>query len=155
MVRDRAGHRHLRYQQNHVGTHRSDDGGKTWTEITESLPTDFGFACAVQPHERDTFFTTVLDGGHGRTMPDGKAAVWRTRDAGTTWERLSNGLPQENAYLGILREGMTTDTHDEFGLYFGTSTGQLFASTDEGASWTEIASYLPSITSVEAAVVDA
>ena len=70
------------FQQNHVGTHRSDDGGKTWTEITEGLPTDFGFACAVHPHDRDTFFTTVLDGGHGRTMPDGALAVWRTRDAG-------------------------------------------------------------------------
>ena len=143
------------YQQNHVGTHRSDDGGRTWTEITEGLPTDFGFACAAHPHDRDTFFTTVLDGGHGRTMPDGKAAVWRTRDAGGTWERLSDGLPQRDAYLGILREGMATDTLDEPGVYVGTSTGQLFASTDGGDSWTEIASYLPSITSVEAAVVAA
>jgi photosystem II stability/assembly factor-like uncharacterized protein len=143
------------FQQNHVGTHRSDDGGKTWTEITEGLPTDFGFACAIHPHDRDTFFTTVLDGMHGRTMPEGKLAVWRTRDAGASWERLSNGLPQKDAYLGILREGMATDTHDQFGLYFGTSTGQLFASTDEGETWTEIASYLPSINSVETAVVDA
>ena len=143
------------FQQNHVGTHRSDDGAKSWTEITEGLPTDFGFACAIHPHDRDTFFTTVLDGMHGRTMPGGKLAVWRTRDAGGSWERLSNGLPQQDAYLGILREGMATDAHDEFGLYFGTSTGQLFASTNEGDSWTEIASYLPSITSVETAVVDA
>jgi photosystem II stability/assembly factor-like uncharacterized protein len=143
------------FQQNHVGTHRSDDGGKTWTEITAGLPTEFGFAAAVHPHDRDTFFTTVLDGGHGRTMPDGRLAVWRTRDAGGLWERLSNGLPQKDAYLGVLREGMATDAHDEFGLYFGTSTGQLFASTDEGDSWSEIASYLPSITSVETAVVDA
>jgi photosystem II stability/assembly factor-like uncharacterized protein len=143
------------FQQNHVGTHRSDDGGQTWTEITEGLPTNFGFACAVHPHDRDTFFTTVLDPGHGRTMPDGAVAVWRTRDAGGSWERLSNGLPQQNAYVGVLREGMAADTHDKFGLYFGTSTGQLFASTDEGDSWTEIASYLPAINSVEVAVVDA
>jgi photosystem II stability/assembly factor-like uncharacterized protein len=143
------------FQQNHVGTHRSDDGGKTWTEITEGLPTDFGFACAVHPHDRDTFFTTVLDGGHGRTMPDGALAVWRTRDAGASWSRLGNGLPQKDAYLGILREGMATDTHDAFGLYFGTSTGQVFASIDEGDTWSEIASYLPSIASVEVAVVDA
>ena len=143
------------YQQNHVGTHRSDDGGQTWTEITEGLPTEFGFACAVHPHDRDTFFTTVLDPDHARTMPEGKAAVWRTRDAGSSWERLGNGLPQENAYLGILREGMATDTHDDFGLYVGTSSGQVFASTDEGDTWTEIAGYLPSIASVEAAVVDA
>ena len=143
------------FQQNHVGTHRSDDGGQTWTEITEGLPSDFGFACAIHPHERDTFFTTVLDGGHGRTMPDGAVAVWRTRDAGSSWERLSNGLPQRNAFVGVLREGMATDTHDEPGVYFGTSTGQLFGSTDEGETWTEIASYLPAINSVEAAVVDA
>lgn len=143
------------YQQNHVGTHRSDDGGETWTEISAGLPTEFGFAAGVHPHDRDTFFTTVLDPGHGRTMPDGKAAVWRTRDAGGSWERLSNGLPQENAYLGILREGMAIDTHDEPGVYIGTSTGQLFGSNDEGKSWTEIAGYLPSITSVEVAVLDA
>jgi photosystem II stability/assembly factor-like uncharacterized protein len=143
------------FQQNHVGTHRSDDGGHTWTEITEGLPTEFGFACAVHPHDRDTFFTTVLDPGHGRTMPDGKLAVWRTRDAGSSWERLGNGLPQESAFLGILREGMATDTRDDFGLYVGTSTGQVFASIDEGDSWTEIASYLPAIASVEVAVVDA
>jgi photosystem II stability/assembly factor-like uncharacterized protein len=143
------------FQQNHVGTHRSDDGGQTWTEITEGLPTSFGFGCAIHPHDRDTFFTTVLDPGHGRTMPDGALAVWRTRDAGSSWERLANGLPQKDAYLGILREGMATDSHDDFGLYFGTSTGQVFASIDEGDSWTEIASYLPQINSVEAAVVDA
>ena len=88
-------------------------------------------------------------------MPDGKAAVWRTRDAGASWQRLGNGLPQQNAYLGILREGMATDTRDEFGIYFGTSTGQVFASIDQGDSWTEITSYLPSISSVEVAVVDA
>ena len=143
------------FQQNHVGTHRSDDGGQTWTEITEGLPTNFGFACAIHPHDRDSFFTTVLDPGHGRTMPDGAVAVWRTRDAGGSWERLSNGLPQQNAFVGVLREGMATDTHDEPGVYFGTSTGQLFASTDEGDSWSEIASYLPPINSVEVAVVDA
>ena len=143
------------YQQNHVGTHRSDDGGLTWTEISAGLPTEFGFAAGVHPHDRDTFFTTVLDPGHGRTMPDGRAAVWRTRDAGSTWERLGNGLPQENAYLGILREGMAVDTHDEPGVYIGTSTGQLFGSNDEGDTWTEIAGYLPSITSVEVAVLDA
>ena len=143
------------YQQSHVGTYRSDDGAQTWTEITEGLPTEFGFACVAHPHDRDTFFTTVVDPGHGRTMVDGKAAVWRTRDAGASWDRLSTGLPQQNAYLGVLREGMAADTHDEVGLYVGTSTGQVFASIDEGDTWTEIASYLPSITSVEVAVVDA
>src|ERR671935_105508 len=104
--------------------------------------------------DRDTFFVVPLDPGHGRTMPDGKAAVWRTRDAGSSWQRLDNGLPQEDAYLGVLREGMTNDGYDEPGLYFGTSTGQVFASADEGESWTQIADYLPGISSVEVAVVE-
>jgi|SRR5436190_8510079 len=142
------------YQQNHCGMHRSDDGGNTWTEITEGLPSDFGFAAAAHPHDRDTFYVVPLDPGHGRTMHDGKAAVWRTRDAGSSWQRLDRGLPQEDAYLGVLREGMATDAADDPGLYFGTSTGQVFASVDEGDSWSEIASYLPGISSVEVAVVD-
>jgi len=142
------------YQQNHVGMHRSDDGGKSWTEITDGLPTEFGFAAAVHPHDRDTFYVIPLDPGHGRTMPDGKAAVWRTRDAGSTWQRLDQGLPQRDAHLGVLREGLAIDGYDAPGLYFGTSTGQVFASADEGESWSEIASYLPAISSVEVAVVE-
>ena len=142
------------FQQNHVGMHRSDDAGHTWVEITEGLPTEFGFAAATHPHDRDTFYVVPLDPGHGRTMPEGQAAVWRTRDAGESWQRLGHGLPQQDAYVGVLREAMAMDSYDAPGLYFGTSTGQLFASTDEGESWTEIASYLPGISSVEAAVVD-
>ena len=142
------------YQQNHVGMHRSDDGGKTWTEITEGLPSEFGFAAATHPHDRDTFYVIPLDPGHGRTMPDGKAAVWRTRDAGSSWQRLDKGLPSENAYVGVLREGMAIDDHDTPGLYFGTSTGQLFASADEGESWSAISGLFPGITSVSVATVD-
>jgi photosystem II stability/assembly factor-like uncharacterized protein len=141
------------YQQNHVGTWRSDDGGHTWNEITEGLPSDFGFACSAHPHDRETFYTIPLDPGHGRTMHDGRASVWRTRDAGSSWQRLGNGLPDHDAHLGVLREGMTADSQDDFGLYFGTSTGQVYASTDEGDSWSEIASYLPSISSVKVATV--
>jgi photosystem II stability/assembly factor-like uncharacterized protein len=95
-----------------------------------------------------------LDPGHGRTMPDGRAAVWRTKDAGSSWERLANGLPQENAHLGVLRQGMTGDTYDVPGYYFGTSTGQVFASADDGEHWSEIESYLPAISSVEVAIID-
>ncbi len=142
------------YQQNHVGMHRSDDCGQTWTEITEGLPTEFGFAAATHPHDRETFYVIPLDPGHGRTMIDGKAAVWRTRDAGSSWEKLAKGLPQEDAFVGVLREGMANDTHDVPGFYFGTSTGQVYASADEGESWSEIASYLPAISSVEVAIVD-
>jgi photosystem II stability/assembly factor-like uncharacterized protein len=142
------------YQQNHCGMHRSDDAGESWVEITEGLPTDFGFAAAVHPHDRDSFYVIPLDPGHGRTMPDGKAAVWRTSDAGASWTRLDQGLPQQNAHVGVLREGLAIDSLDVPGLYFGTSTGQLFGSTDEGESWTEIAGYLPAISSVEVAVLE-
>ncbi len=142
------------YQQNHVGVHRSDDAGQSWTEITEGLPGDFGFAAAVHPHDTETFYVIPVDGGHGRTMHEGKATVYRTRDAGSTWQPLRNGLPQVDAHLGVLRQGMTIDKHDTPGLYFGTSTGQVFASVDEGDTWTEIASYLPSISSVDVAIVD-
>ena len=141
------------YQQNHVGMHRSDDAGQTWTEITEGLPTEFGFAAATHPHDRDTFYVIPLDPGHGRTMPDGHAAVWRTRDAGSSWQRLDEGLPARDAYVGVLREAMAIDSDDDPGLYFGTSTGQLFASTDEGDTWAQIADYLPPISSVEVATI--
>jgi photosystem II stability/assembly factor-like uncharacterized protein len=142
------------YQQNHCGMHRSDDGAQSWTEITDGLPTDFGFACATHPHDRDTFFVVPLDPGHGRTMLEGRAAVWRTQDAGSSWQRLERGLPQDGAFIGVLREGMAIDSHDDPGLYFGTSTGQVFASVDGGDNWDEIAAYLPSISSVEVAVLD-
>ena len=142
------------YQQNHCGMHRSDDAGRSWTEITEGLPVDFGFAAAAHPHDRDSFYVIPLDPGHARCMPDGRAAVWRTRDAGSTWRRLDSGLPQRDAFLGVLREGMAIDDLDTPGLYFGTSTGQVFASADEGDTWNEIASYLPGIASVEVAVLE-
>ena len=141
------------YQQNHVGMHRSDDGGHSWTEITEGLPTEFGFAAAAHPHDRESFYVIPLDPGHGRCMPDGHASVWRTSDAGSSWRQLDNGLPARDAHIGVLREGMAIDSLDVPGLYFGTSTGQIFASRDEGESWDEIAAYLPAISSVEVAVL--
>ncbi len=141
------------YQQNHVGMHKSVDGGQSWTEISDGLPSEFGFAAAAHPHDRDTFYVIPLDPGHGRVMPDGQAAVWRTSDAGDTWQKLVNGLPQHDAHLGVLREGLAIDTLDVPGLYFGTSTGQVFVSADEGENWSEIASYLPAISSVAVAVI--
>jgi photosystem II stability/assembly factor-like uncharacterized protein len=153
LVRSRADGDRM-YQQNHVGMHRSDDAGKSWTEITEGLPTEFGFAAAAHPHDRDTFFVIPLDPGHGRTMPDGRAAVWRTQDAGSSWRRIDRGLPQSDAHIGVLRQAMAGDTSDVPGYYFGTSTGQVFASADDGESWAEIASYLPPISSVDVAILD-
>ncbi len=134
--------------------HRSDDCGHSWVEITDGLPSEFGFAAATHPHDRDTFYVIPLDPGHGRCMPDGHAAVWRTRSAGESWERLDRGLPHRDAHLGVLRGAMAIDRDEAPGIYFGTSTGQLFASIDEGESWSEIAGYLPPIWSVESVVVD-
>jgi photosystem II stability/assembly factor-like uncharacterized protein len=141
-------------QQNHVGVHRSDDGGHSWSEITDGLPSEFGFAAAAHPHDRDTFYVIPLDPGHGRCMPEGRAAVWQTRDAGENWQRLDRGLPQRDAHLGVLRGALAIDREEVPGLYFGTSTGQLFASDDAGGSWSEIAAYLPPIWSVEVATLD-
>jgi photosystem II stability/assembly factor-like uncharacterized protein len=142
------------YQQNHVGMHRSDDGGHSWVEITEGLPSEFGFAAAAHPHDRDTFYVIPLDPDHARCMPEGRAAVWRTCDAGESWQRLDDGLPQRHAHVGVLRAAMAIDGYDVPGLYFGTSTGQLYASADEGESWTELAGHLPPIWSVEVATLD-
>jgi hypothetical protein len=142
------------YQQNHVGMHRSDDAGATWTEITEGLPTEFGFAAAAHPHDRDTFHVIPLDPGHGRTMPDGRggglADEGRGLELGASRERPPAGerAPRRPA------PGMTGDTYDTPGYYFGTSTGQVYASADDGERWSEIASYLPAISSVEVAIVD-
>jgi photosystem II stability/assembly factor-like uncharacterized protein len=87
-------------------------------------------------------------------MPEGHAAVWRTNDGGRTWQRSADGLPQDHAYLGVLREAMAVDALDPVGVYFGTSTGQLYGSRDEGLTWRLVADNLPSIWSVEAAVLD-
>lgn len=143
------------YQQNHCGMYRSEDGGRNWESIEAGLPSTFGFPSAVHPRDPDTLFLLPLNGDSvGRYMPEGKAAVWRTRDAGATWQALRNGLPQENAYFGVLRQAMATDPLDPFGLYFGTGSGELYASADEGENWTRIAEHLPTISSVETLVVE-
>jgi photosystem II stability/assembly factor-like uncharacterized protein len=144
------------YQQNHCGMYRSDDGGRTWESIEAGLPSSFGFPAAVHPRDARTLFLLPLNGVEaGRFPPDGKAAVWRTRDGGDTWEARREGLPQENAFFAVLRQAMATDRLDPAGVYFGTNSGSLFASADEGDSWQEIAQHLPTILSVETLVVDA
>jgi len=143
------------YQQNHCGVYRSDDGGRQWTDITPGLPSQFGFPLVVHPHDPATIYVIPLNGDdRGRHMIDGSAAVWRSRDRGQSWQRLTSGLPQQGAYLGVLREAMTVDPLEPAGIYFGTSTGQVFASADEGENWTLAADYLPPIWSLEAAVVE-
>jgi photosystem II stability/assembly factor-like uncharacterized protein len=141
------------FAMTHVGAYVSSDGGASYEEITEGLPSDFGFAAAAHPYDRDTAWMIPVDPQHGRYMHDGHCAVWKTSDAGSSWQRLDDGLPNEGAYLGVLREGMATDALDTPGVYFGTTTGQVFASADEGRTWAEIADYLPGIASIEVAVV--
>jgi photosystem II stability/assembly factor-like uncharacterized protein len=147
------GGEHL-YQQNHCGVYRSADGGRQWEEITSGLPSEFGFPMAAHPRDPKTVWTIPLNGAdRGRYMPDGSAAVWRTHDGGDSWIRSGEGLPQRDAYVGVLREAMAVDGLDPVGVYFGTSTGQLFGSADEGRTWRLIADNLPPIWSVEVAVL--
>jgi photosystem II stability/assembly factor-like uncharacterized protein len=142
------------YQQNHCGMYRSDDSGDSWQSIEAGLPSSFGFPAVAHPRDPETLFLLPLNGDTaGRYVPDAKAAVWRTRDAGAGWQSLRHGLPQENAFFGVLRQAMAADRLEPVGVYAGTSTGTLFASADEGESWTAIAQHLPAILSVETLVV--
>ncbi|MDX1540577.1 MAG: exo-alpha-sialidase [Geminicoccaceae bacterium] len=143
------------YQQNHCGMYRSDDGGMKWVSIEDGLPSSFGFPAAGHPHDPETLYLLPLNGDVlGRYVPDGRTAVWRTRDGGRSWQALRDGLPQENAFFGVLRQAMATDRLEPAGVYFGTNTGTLFASADEGESWTCIAQHLPPVFSVETLVVE-
>jgi photosystem II stability/assembly factor-like uncharacterized protein len=144
------------YQQNHCGMYRSDDGGRHWDSIEAGLPSTFGFPAAVHPRDPATLYLLPLNGDiAGRYVPDARAAVWRTRDGGDRWEDLREGLPQENVFFGVLRQAMATDRLEPAGVYFGTNSGSLFASADEGESWRCIAQHLPLISSVETLVVEA
>jgi photosystem II stability/assembly factor-like uncharacterized protein len=142
------------YAQVHWGTVRSDDGADTWVDITAGLPSDFGMVIAAHPRNADVAYVVPLVSGEFRTPPEGKLRVYRTADAGATWEPLSKGLPQQRAYMGTYREGMAIDRLDPAGLYLGTNTGHLYASTDEGDSWTLLTADLPPISSVNVAVLE-
>jgi hypothetical protein len=142
------------YQQNHEGMYRSDDGGLNWIDIgTGKLPTQFGFPIAVHPHQPDTIYLAPEESDQYRVSIDGKFVIWRSRDAGETWEALTNGLPA-HAHLVVLRGAMATDTLEDAGVYVGTSTGQIFHTRDNGDSWSLLADFLPPIYSLETAVVD-
>ena len=136
------------YMQNHHGVFRSNDDGRSWDDITEGLPSGFGFPVAVHPGDSDTLFVLPLSEWGGRTPLEGKATVWRSRDAGAGWEPMRAGLP-DNAFFTVLRQAMATDRADSAGVYFGTNSGSVFASFDAGETWQEIARHLPTVLGVE------
>jgi photosystem II stability/assembly factor-like uncharacterized protein len=150
-----AGRPETLYQQNHCGMYRTDDGGRSWREIGDGLPSTFGFPIGAHPRDPDTAWLVPLNGDdRGRFAPDAALAVWRTRDGGSRWERHGDGLPQHDAYLAVLREAMAVDSLDPAGVYIGTSTGQLYASADEGRSWRPVVEHLPPIWSVDVVAFD-
>lgn len=143
------------FLQNHWGLYRSDDWGDTWHDVANGVPSDFGFAMAVHPHDADTAYIIPLESDEFRIVPDAKLRVYRTRDAGESWQPLAHGLPQRDAYETVLRDGLAADAHDPAGIYFGTRSGKLFASGDDGDSWRCLADGLPPILCVKTAVVGA
>jgi photosystem II stability/assembly factor-like uncharacterized protein len=141
------------FLQNHHGVYRSDDAGSTWQSIADGLPSDFGFAMAVHPHRPGVIYTFPITADGLRFPPDHRCRVYRSEDAGATWTALSDGLPSEPFYPAVLRDALTVDDADPAGIYFGTRSGEVYASADEGDSWRQIAAHLPDVLCVRAAVL--
>ncbi|MDX1644470.1 MAG: hypothetical protein R3244_08960, partial [Thermoanaerobaculia bacterium] len=141
------------YMQFHGGVYRSDDGGSRWIDIGSGsgLPADFGFPIVADPHDSDRAFVIPLNSDQDRVTPDGALRVYETRDGGRSWEPLGDGLPERHAHATILRQAFCHDGAKPLGLYFGTRTGELFASTDDGLSWGQLAAHLPPILAVRSA----
>ena len=137
------------YMQKHWDVMRTDNAGDTWHEISGNLPSDFGFVVHVHAHEPETIYVVPIKSDSEHYPPDGKLRVYRSRTGGNDWEALTNGLPQEHAYVNVLRDAMTVDSLDPCGVYFGTTGGQVYASNDAGDNWTAIVENLPSVMSVE------
>ena len=137
------------FMQKHWDVMRSDDGGENWREVSGNLPSDFGFPIAVHAHEPDTIYVVPILSDSLHYPPEGKLRVYRSRSGGEEWEALTNGLPQENCYVNVLRDAMAVDTADPCGIYFGTTGGQVYASNDSGDNWQAIVRDLPAVLSVE------
>lgn len=137
------------YMQKHWDVMRSDDGGDNWHEVSGNLPTDFGFPIDVHAHEPETIYVVPITSDAHHFPPDGKLRVYRSRTGGNEWEALTNGLPQQDCYVNVLRDAMAVDTLDSCGIYFGTTGGQVYVSSDSGDNWTPIVHDLPAVLSVE------
>ena len=137
------------FMQKHWDVMRSDDGADTWHEVSGNLPTDFGFPIGIHAHEPDTIYVVPIKSDSEHFPPEGKLRVYRSRAGGNEWEPLTNGLPQKDCYVNVLRDAMAVDSMDSCGIYFGTTGGQVYASADEGDHWAPIVRDLPAVLSVE------
>ncbi len=137
------------FMQKHWDVMRSDNAGELWHEVSGNLPTDFGFVVDVHAHEPDTIYVVPIKSDSEHYPPDAKLRVYRSRTGGNDWEALTNGLPQENCYVNILRDAMAVDSLESCGIYFGTTGGQVYVSPDGGDNWQAIVHDLPAVLSVE------
>jgi photosystem II stability/assembly factor-like uncharacterized protein len=137
------------FMQKHWDVMRSDDGGNRWHEISGNLPSDFGFPIDVHAHEPETIYVVPIKSDSEHYPPEGKLRVYRSRTGGNEWEALTNGLPQSDCYVNVLRDAMAVDTLDSCGVYFGTTGGQVYVSPDGGDNWSTIVHDLPPVLSVE------
>lgn len=143
------------FLQNHWGLYRSDDYAETWTDIANGVPSDFGFAMVMNPRNPNCVYIVPVESDEFRCTCDGRLRIYRTRNAGSSWEPLVRGLPQKGAHETVLRDGMTIDSFDPVGIYFGTRSGKLFSSNDEGRTWQKILDGLPPVVCIKSAVVEA
>ena len=137
------------FMQKHWDVMRSDNTGDSWREVSGNLPSDFGFPIAVHPHEPNTIYVVPIKSDSEHYPPEGKLRVYRSRTGGNEWEALTKGLPQSDCYVNILRSALAVDSLDSCGIYFGTTGGQVYASTDSGDNWKPIVRDLPAVLSVE------
>jgi photosystem II stability/assembly factor-like uncharacterized protein len=137
------------FMQKHWDVMRSDDGGDSWREVSGNLPSDFGFVVDVHAHDPETVYVLPIKSDSEHFPPDGKLRVYRSRTGGDEWEPLTEGLPQANCYVNVLRDAMAVDRLDECGVYFGTTGGQVYASPDGGDTWSAVVRDLPPVLSVE------
>jgi photosystem II stability/assembly factor-like uncharacterized protein len=137
------------FMQKHWDVMRTDDAGDSWREVSGNLPTDFGFPIDVHAHEPETIYVVPIKSDSEHFPLDGKLQVYRSRTGGNEWEALTDGLPQSNCYVNVLRDAMAVDGLDSCGIYFGTTGGQVYASPDAGESWKPIVRDLPAVLSVE------
>ena len=137
------------FMQKHWDVMRSDNAGESWYEVSGNLPSDFGFVIDVHAHEPDTVYVIPIKSDSEHFPPDGKLRVYRSRTGGNEWEPLTKGLPQKDCYVNILRDAMAVDSLEACGIYFGTTGGQVYASSDGGDNWKAIVQNLPSVYSVE------